>query len=187
MARAWRLAGTVGLASLTVLAGLMLLPALFGLERYVITGSSMTGTYDRGSLVFAEPVPVVELRVGDVVTYAPPATAGSSDSLVTHRIASVREDEAGDPVFRTAGDANAEPDPWTFSASGATQPRASFSIPYVGYAFAALSLRWVRMLVIGGPALLIGFGLLMRLWRETGEEARRAREHGAPAAGVAPR
>ena len=33
----------------------------------------MTGTYDRGSLVFDEVVPVASLKVGDVITYRPPA------------------------------------------------------------------------------------------------------------------
>ena len=33
----------------------------------------MTGTYDRGSLVFDEVVPVDDLKVGDVITYRPPA------------------------------------------------------------------------------------------------------------------
>ena len=39
-------------------AAIMLLPAAFGLERYVLTGASMAGTYDRGSVVFAEVVRV---------------------------------------------------------------------------------------------------------------------------------
>ena len=53
-----------------VMAAVMLLPALFGLQRYVITGGSMEGSISRGSIVFDEPVPVEELEVGDVITYA---------------------------------------------------------------------------------------------------------------------
>ena len=43
-------------------AAVMLLPALFGFERYVITGGSMSGTYDRGSVIFSEVVPVDRAR-----------------------------------------------------------------------------------------------------------------------------
>ena len=37
---------------------LLVLPAAVGWQRYVITSGSMTGTYDRGSLVLDEVVPV---------------------------------------------------------------------------------------------------------------------------------
>ena len=35
----------------------MLVPALLGFQRYVILTGSMTGTYDRGSIVFDRPSP----------------------------------------------------------------------------------------------------------------------------------
>lgn len=156
------------------LAALMLAPALLGYHRYVITGDSMSGSYDRGSLVFADEVPAAELEVGDVITYEPPP--GIADlGLVTHRVVSIRE--GGErPILRTRGDANAAGDPWTFTPSGSTMPRAAFGIPYVGYALAALSIRELRMLLIGGPAALIALALLLRLWRETGEGASERRE-----------
>ena len=47
------------LLAAAVLAGLgLVVPALLGYERYVIVSGSMSGTYDRGSLVFDEVVPV---------------------------------------------------------------------------------------------------------------------------------
>jgi signal peptidase len=161
------------------LAALMLVPAILGYERYVITGDSMAGTYDRGSIVFGEAVPVSELGIGDVITYDPPP--GGPEGMVTHRIVSIRDVERrgkAERVLRTAGDANAARDPWRFTLDGPTQARAQFAVPYVGYAFAAVAIREVRMAVIGGPALLIAILLLARLWREAGEEARR--EAGAP-------
>jgi signal peptidase I len=152
----------------------MLVPALLGYERYVITGDSMAGTYDRGSIVFAESVPVSELETGDVITYEPPPKAGA-EGLTTHRIVSIRELEAKrgevETVFRTKGDANASRDPWRFTLDDPTQARAVRAIPYAGYAFAALAIREVRMAVIGLPALLIALVLLVRLWRDAGEEA----------------
>ena len=50
-------AGAALLLALTVLV-----PALLGYQRYVITSGSMTGTYDRGSLVFDKVVPTSSLR-----------------------------------------------------------------------------------------------------------------------------
>ena len=41
-------------AACLAFAGLMLLPGLLGYQRYVITSGSMTGTYDRGSIVFEQ-------------------------------------------------------------------------------------------------------------------------------------
>lgn len=164
-------------AACLALAAVMLVPALLGYERYVITSGSMTGAYDRGSVVFAKPVPVTDLRVGDVITYDPPANAGPS-GLVTHRIASIEADPAGRLVFRTQGDANPGPDPWTFGLDQPTQPRVEFHLPYVGFAFAALADRTFRMLAIGLPALLLGLVAAARLLREPRvQTAQRAAHH----------
>jgi signal peptidase len=163
------------------LAALMLIPAALGYHRYVITGDSMTESIDRGSIVFDEEVAVSDLREGDVITYDPPASSGVEGPL-THRIETIKEGRGGELRFRTAGDANDAPDPWTFTLDQPTQARVAFDVPYAGYAFAALSIRWVRMLVIGLPALLIAAGLLRRMWREAGEELERRNREGAPAA-----
>ena len=168
-----------GASSLLVAAGLLLgavmvLPALAGIQRYVIVSGSMTGTYDRGSVVFAQVVPVTSLKVGDVITYRPPAGTGPHD-LITHRISAITTDRSGARVFRTKGDANQAADPWTFTLPNRTQARVRAGIPYVGFAIAALSERRVRMLVIGLPAALIAFSSLAGLWREAGAELDGAR------------
>src|ERR1044072_8768190 len=76
------------LLAAVIVAMLVLLPSLFGWQRYAIVSGSMTGTYDRGTLVLDEIVPVADLKVGDVITYLPPSGAGP-DHLITHRIASI--------------------------------------------------------------------------------------------------
>ena len=73
------------------LAGLMLLPGLLGYQRYVITSGSMTGSYDRGSVVFDKVVPVADLEVGDAITYTPPLGSGPS-GRITHRIVWIGSD-----------------------------------------------------------------------------------------------
>ena len=160
-----------------VAAALVLIGArAFGYERYVITGGSMTGTINRGALVFDRRVPTESLRIGDVITYSPPASSGVA-GLVTHRIVRIGHDARGTRVFRTKGDANPQVDPWRFKLDAASQAKVSFQLPYAGYVLAAASLRSVRMLLIGLPALAVAIALLVGLWRETGDVAQR---EGAP-------
>jgi signal peptidase I len=168
------LSGAIVAAGLC-LAATMLVPPLLGYERYVVTGGSMDGTYDRGSIVFDEEVAVDDLKVGDVITYRPPPEVGI-EGLVTHRIVSIRDRGAQGPFFKTKGDANESVDPWRFTLDQPTQARVAFHVPYLGYALGALSIREVRILVIGLPALLIAVALMARLWREAGAEASARRE-----------
>jgi signal peptidase len=165
-------ASGLALALCFALAAAVLLPAVLGYERYVITSGSMTGTYDRGSIVYAKPVPTSSLRVGDVITYRPPSGMTGSE-LVTHRIAWAGRDRDGARAFRTKGDANRTIDPWRFTLDRPTQARAAFGVPYAGYVLAALAIREVRMLAIGLPALLIAVVTLARLWTQAGTELRR--------------
>jgi signal peptidase I len=145
---------TLFLLSALVTAALMILPAALGMQRYIITTGSMTGTYDPGSVVFDKPVQQSDLRVGDVITYRPPLDSGHK-GLVTHRIVRMGRDARGLLELRTKGDANNVADPWKFSMTGGRAQRVVASVPYVGYIFAELTQRTVRMLVIGAPALLI--------------------------------
>jgi signal peptidase I len=172
--RLFRVGTTLLLAAGVLLGALMVVPALLGIQRYVIVSGSMTGTYDRGSVVFDQVVPTASLKVGDVITYRPPAGAGP-DHLVTHRIAAITSDRGGTRVYRTKGDANAVADPWTFTLPQPTQARVRAGVPYVGFAIAALSDRRLRMLVIGVPAALIAFTSLAGLWRDSGAELAGAR------------
>lgn len=149
-----------------MLAALMFVPGLLGLDRYVITGGSMSGTFERGALVLERQIPVSELRTGDVITYLPPPDSGLSE-LVTHRIISIEPatDGSASPMFRTKGDANADVDPWTFTLPGAVQPRVEGWIPMVGWVFIALSEPLIRMLAIGVPAAIIALLSLRDLVR----------------------
>lgn len=155
--RAGRVLLNLGCVLVSLVALAYVLPAAFGLERYVITGGSMTGSISKGSVVLEEVVPVSDLRVGDVITYVPPPGSGV-DNLVTHRIAAIDGD-----TFRTKGDANAAADPWSFDLTSGTQPRVVQHVPFVGYPILALQDRATRMLVIGGPATLVALSSLLRL------------------------
>ena len=163
--RVGRMASGAAFAFALMAAALVLVPALIGWQRYAIVSGSMTGTYDKGSLVLDEVVPVRELRVGDAITYMPPA----GDHLITHRIAWIGRDGQGRRLFRTKGDANQVADPWTFRLERPTQARVRFGVPYVGFGLAALGSRPLRMGLIALPAALIAAFSFAGLWRRLGE------------------
>lgn len=177
MRRGLRLGFTVACVAVCVLAVLaVLLPAGLRLQRYVITGGSMTGTIDKGSVVYARLVPVSSLRSGDVITFVPPGLAGP----VTHRIIGISVKD-GQRVFRTKGDANPVEDPWAITFPRPVLARYAFHVPYIGYLLALLSVRSVRMVLIGLPACVIAVSLLWSLWRTAGRELRA--QEAAPACG----
>ena len=171
---AWQVALNCAFVAMIASVIIMLGPALLGFQRYVILTGSMTGTYDRGAIVFDRPIPTAELKVGDPITYAPPP-GFTSQTLVTHRIWWIGRGANGERVFRTKGDANKYPDAWKFTLNQSTQNVVVFHIPEVGYVFTLLSLREFRVVLIGLPALIIGFMMLRALWIEGGAEARRQR------------
>lgn len=165
-----------------VLACLMVLPTLLGYERYVIVTGSMVPTIEVGSVVYDEVVPVDDLEVGDIITFVPPPEY-DIESPVTHRIIQVTVADEGSShpggrVFRTQGDANEDPDPWRMVLDGDEQPRVEHVIPYVGYFYMALQLRWVQLLLIAIPAFALIVFILVTLWRVSGDAVREERERG---------
>jgi signal peptidase I len=151
--RTMRVTGNLLLAVVIVGSAAFVVPGLLGYDRYVITGGSMSGTFEVGSVAFERPVPTGDLRVGDVITYLPPPDSGVPD-LVTHRILSIQHKD-GHAVYRTKGDANAGADPWSFELHRPTQASVVFTVPQVGRVFMALADRRTRMFVVGVPAGLI--------------------------------
>ena len=152
----------LGLACLVLIATLA--PGLFGYQRYVLVGGSMEPTIHRGSLVFDRVVPVAQLRVGDVITYVKP---GDGDP-VTHRIIARERDARGQTIFRTKGDANADPDLEPFTLDRPTQARFAFAVPYVGRLFMFLASRTARFVLLVLPAIVLALFMFVRLWRDAG-------------------
>jgi signal peptidase len=137
-----------------------------GITAYVITGASMTGAIPKGSLAFERNVPQTALAVGDIITFRAPDNGGN----VTHRIIEVAKDKSGQPVFRTKGDYNEVADPWLFSLDKEVQARYMFHVPYIGYALASFTLRWVRTGILVLVGLLIVGITLMWLRRNPKED-----------------
>jgi signal peptidase I len=182
-ARLSRLLVNLVLVSVTLVATAYLVPSLLGYDRYVITGGSMSGTIEKGSVVLTEQVPVADLAVGDVITYLPPADSGVSN-LVTHRITAARDQADGGRVFRTQGDANPDPDPWRFTLDQGTQARVAHDVPQIGYAVIALSDRETRMLLVGVPAGIVTLLCLAEAARAL--RPRRPRPESSPVVATVP-
>ncbi len=173
-----KLATAFCVAALIVVVAVLIVPGLLGLQRYVITGGSMTGTIPKGAVIYSRITPVEQLRAGDIITFNPPGYS----SAVTHRIVAVETGPDGGTAFRTKGDFNEAPDPWNpVKLNEPQQARYVFQVPLLGYMLAALSARTVRIALIGLPAVLIALSLLWSLWRQAGEEvAQRLEDDGLP-------
>jgi signal peptidase len=173
-----RLVTVACVAALAFVVLAILLPSLLGLQRYVITGGSMTGTIPKGAVIYSRITPVGQLRVGDIITFHPPGYP----TAVTHRIIAVAAGADGTPAYSTKGDFNETADPWNpVTLNEPQQARYVFQIPVLGYVLAALGIRMVRISLIGIPAVLIALSLLWSLWRQAGEEvARQIEDDGMP-------
>ncbi len=154
------------IGALAIVAVVIVVPALLGMQRYVITGGSMTGAISKGSVIYSRLTPTERLKVGDIITFLPPGYT----STVTHRIIGIDPGQDGRRVYRTKGDFNKAADPWVINLVAPKQARYVLHIPYVGYVLAALAIRQVRMILIGLPALVIAVSLLWSLWSHAGEE-----------------
>ena len=159
--RVLKLLATAGLLVLLAIAVLILAPPLLGYQRYVITGGSMGRALPRGSIAYDEVVPTERIRRGDVITYRPP----NSERLLTHRVVWIGHGRDGVRMYRTRGDANAAPDRRAFLLPNDGQARVVFHLPLAGYLLAALSVREVRIAVIGVPAAAIGLAAFAGPWR----------------------
>ena len=156
----------------------------FGIQRYVIVSGSMTGTYDRGSVVFDQVVPVASLKVGDVITYRPPAGAGPTTWSRTGSPRSPRTRAApassAPRATRTGSPTRGRSRSRTRARRGSAPASRTSASPSPRCPIAACGCSSSVF-----PPLLIALSSLAGLWRETGtepperaHEARAARARG---------
>jgi len=146
-----------------VLSGLVISvwPRPFGYPTFVVRSGSMSPVIPTGSVAVAKNVSADSLRVGDVVAFRP-ADAAVEGPLLIHRIISIEEQD-GQRVFRTKGDANGSPDPWELHLDG-TGGKVVLAVPYVGYLLGLLSRPLVWVPLVFPPASFLAFGTLQRIW-----------------------
>ena len=137
----------LGLTVLVPVVLLVLLPAVLGLDRYVVTDRSMDGALGRGSVVLAREVPPSDLRVGDVITFTPPG--GRSDERVTRRIVAI-----GAGAATTQADRTGSADPLSVPMTSPAYARVWLAIPWIGYPF-VMDGGWVLLAMIAVAAFVI--------------------------------
>jgi signal peptidase len=125
------------------------------LRLLTVLSGSMRPTVAPGDVVVTEPVPVTDLRVGDVIAFYPP----DRTVPVLHRITSLAKD-GGLIAVTTRGDANVADDPWVATIKGATGYRMVGYLPLVGW------LSQYRGLLFLAAGLLIGAALVRGVWKE---------------------
>lgn len=132
----------------------------------VLTGSMAPGMAP-GSIAIVRPIPPSSLRVGDVLTYNAPV---DGRPIVTHRITEILE-PGPHPLLRTKGDANPNPDDWTFRISGDRAWVRWASVPAVGRGITTMRAPHLQMvfLKLGPPLLALVW--LAEIW--TGDTSRR--------------
>ncbi len=130
-ARRWGRRAIVGTLVLVVLA--FALPSALGLARYTVPDDAMSGTLERGSVVFTESRPVPDLEIGDIITYAHPSQDGRGEPI-TRRIARIQ-----DGLIWTRSDRTGEVDPWTITLEEAARARAVLDDPYPRYVYRELA------------------------------------------------
>ncbi len=153
----WAGRGAIVVAALAFLV-LAVGPRTGSYRTLTVLSGSMRPTFPPGSVLLSEPVPVADLRVGDVITYSIPV---QDHRIVTHRVVRI----VSQGVVQTKGDANRAVDPWVARLAGTTAWRVRGAIPGLGYLINALSRPVLRVVTVFGSlggALALG---LRSIWR----------------------
>jgi len=159
-----------------ILAGLLLLfvlivPLVFSGRVAIVLSSSMEPNMPIGSLAVTMPIAPEEVRVGDIIAFAPP---WEPEVTVSHRVVEVLNDE--EPRFHTKGDASEDIDPWVMPAEYVTG-RVAFNIPYLGYVAnsALLYVRtwWGFVLLVVLPSMLLIGGTVRGVARSSNRRQKR--------------
>jgi signal peptidase len=154
----------LGLVVLLPVVLLVLLPAVLGLDRYVITDQSMHGSLGRGSVVLAREVPPSDLRVGDVITFQ--RAGDGTDERVARRIAAIHGD-----VATTRTSALGSNDPRPVPLTSASYARVWLAIPWIGYPF-VVDGGWMLLAMIAAAGFVVVLVLGRRQPQATSRPAR---------------
>ena len=132
------------------LVALVTVPRAAGVTPLTVLTGSMEPALTPGDVVLSDPLPPLEVRPGDVVSFHDPSRHGE---LVTHRVEGMRR---SGPVVRfvTKGDANSVSETWTVAADGRIG-RATMTVPKVGHVLQLAGSRHGKLALIALPAFLL--------------------------------
>jgi signal peptidase len=136
----------------------------------MLTGS-MSPLIKPGDVVVTQPVPVADIKAGDIITYHIPV---EDQRVETHRVTQISAGPDGAYVVQTKGDANNGVDPWLATVSTPTVDRHILTIPYIGEIIRNIRQPLVlNALMYGAPAVLV-LSMLAGIWRRTPEKTETA-------------
>jgi signal peptidase I len=144
----------LAVALLSTCLGLLAIRML-GMGTFVVTGSSMEPTIEKGALALIEPVSPSVVSRGDIITFE------HYGQMTTHRVIAIGPSNAANPTFTTKGDANpvADPEPVHFPGQVGIY-RAS--VPVLGYVIVYAQAYWrMALTVIAALAFLTCAAMLV--------------------------
>jgi len=160
-------ATAVLLLAVTAFLALAIGPRVLGYQTSTMLTGSMSPLINPGDVVVTQPVPVADIKAGDIITYHIPV---EDQRVETHRVTAVTAQPDGTFVVQTKGDANNGLDPWLATISTPTVDRHVMTVPYVGEAIRAIRQPVVlNALMYGAPAVLV-VSMLAGIWRRTPEK-----------------
>ncbi len=125
--RRWGIISTILVGIVFLFAITLVIFRLLGYEVYTVMSGSMEPTLHTGSLIYVKQVDPATLKKDDIITFI----ADEDKTVVTHRIYDI-ENEKGNLMFRTKGDANDIPDGKATHYKNVLGVPA-FQIPLIGY------------------------------------------------------
>lgn len=144
-------------------------PTISGLQMYEVLSGSMEPGIHTGSVIFDRPdVNVKNLKVGDVITYNAPEGEFENVNdkiIITHRILKI-ENQNGQLMFQTKGDANNAPDPKLVPENNVIAQYSNITIPYLGYYINFMKSKMGILLLMIVPGALLILITMIGLFRE---------------------
>ncbi|WP_380677679.1 signal peptidase I [Salinigranum sp. GCM10025319] len=136
-------------------------------ESYVVMSGSMEPSIMTGDVIFVYERDPSTIEEGDVITYN---LDGQQREVTTHRVIDIVENEEGQRMFVTKGDANEEPDPYRVPANAVIGVMPTDGIParapFLGHALLFAQSRLGIALLVFIPAGLLVVTELWSLYKE---------------------
>jgi signal peptidase len=152
-----RTAGRIFGAAVTIVISLLFASTAlavfwFHLSVHPVLTGSMRPTYGPGWAIVTEPIPVSQVRPGDIVLFKPPGETGQ----YAHRVVTV-SGSPEHPVITTKGDANRAPDVWHARLNGSTVPEVVAEVPALGQIMVDIRDQWTHAVLVAvlGIALCV--------------------------------
>jgi len=140
---------TIIVALIVVFAFLLVGVRVFDVKIYSVLSGSMEPTYKVGSLIYVKEVKPDDLNEKDPITFQL-----TDNTIATHRIVDIQEDEKGNRLFQTKGDANLKVDERLVEESEIIG-KPFFTIPLLGYVAHFMQTQYGLYITLGVAISLI--------------------------------